>query len=78
MASREPVMKKIEKDGIYRIGDGPGADYVQLRAGQEVPEDYHNDATWIEAIPEPGQPLGSKAASEPSNKKAAAPENKSA
>jgi hypothetical protein len=68
-------MKKIEKDGIYKDANG---DYFQLRAGQEMADDYYDGLEFSEAFPEPGQPLGTKAANNPDNKKAAAPDNKSA
>ena len=71
-------MATIEKTGIYRIGEGVGADYVQLKAGTDVPDDYAAKATYVEAWPEPGQPLGAKATDAPENKKQAAPDNKGA
>ena len=69
------MAKKIEKDGIYKDANG---DYFQFRAGQELPDDYHEELTYSEAFPEPGQPLGAKATNGGENKRAAAPDNKSA
>ncbi len=68
-------MATIEKTGIYQDANG---DFFQFKAGQDVPDEYAKGLTYSEAWPEPGQPLGAKAAAAPENKKANAPENKGA
>ena len=69
------MVKKISKDGIYKDANN---DFFQFRAGQELPDDYFDGLEYSEEFPDPGQPLGGKADTNVANKKAAAPDNKSA
>ena len=67
-------MAVVKKAGIYRVGDA----HIQFAEGAEVADDL--EMTYVEAFPDAPvdkvAEANAKAAAEPANKAAKAPENK--